>query len=408
MAWITFSMMRCLLVGGGFLFVGLITAVPALAQSEGKDDLSDRQRRLQEVQAQKIDADVRTALREATNLADPVQALEKLRALQSKLEDDTTLTAKRKETLIRVIKDRIRVTELAGRTNEKTDQPEPRKQQGSRKSTEKEEIQQSLDTIRTLRKDGKMEDANRSAKELLQKYPDSPSAQTAARTAAAAETLANLRGLRNDREQRLSSVSRDIDRSSTPPSGDVEFPKDFRERTKNRGTKPRLTAKEQAIVRGLNSIISVQFKDSRLEDVIEFLQTYIGQPIVLDPLAMDEVGVKYDTPVTLKLKSITLRTVLKKILRDLGLTYVVKDEMIQVTTPEKAKNMMVVRVYSVADLVRNRFEAAMLIDLIQSTMEPESWKANGGTGTIVYNPLTRSIVIKQNAEFHTSMGSLLP
>ena len=65
-------------------------------------------------------------------------------------------------------------------------------------------------------KDGKMEDANRSAKELLQKYPDSPAAQTAARTAAAAETLANLRGLRNDREQRLSSVSRDIDRSSTP------------------------------------------------------------------------------------------------------------------------------------------------------------------------------------------------
>src|SRR5439155_10509030 len=105
MAWITFSMMRRLLVGGGFLFVGLITAVPALAQSEGKDDLSDRQRRLQEVQAQKIDADVRTALREATNLADPVQALEKLRALQSKLADDSTLTAKRKETLIRVIKD---------------------------------------------------------------------------------------------------------------------------------------------------------------------------------------------------------------------------------------------------------------------------------------------------------------
>ena len=188
MAWITFSMMRCLLVGGGFLFVGLITAVPALAQSEGKDDLSDRQRRLQEVQAQKVEADARTALREATNLAstDPGQAVEKLRALQSKLEDDTTLAGKRKETLLRIVKDRIRVSELAGRTEEKTDLPEPRRKQENRKATEKEEIQQSLDTIRTLRKDGKMEDANRSAKELLQKYPDSPAAQTAARTAASA------------------------------------------------------------------------------------------------------------------------------------------------------------------------------------------------------------------------------
>ena len=423
MAWTTLAMMRRLLVRGGFLFVGLITAAPALAQSEGKDDLLDRQRRLLEVQSQKVEADVRTALREATNLADPGQTVEKLRALQSKLEEDTTLTAKRKETLIRVIKDRIRVTELAGRAEEKTDQPETRKQQGNRKSTEKEEIQRSLDTVRALRKDGKMEEANRSAKELLQKYPDSPAAQTAARTAAAAETLASLRGLRNDREQRLSSVSRDIDRSSTPPSGDVEFPKDFKERTKNRGSSHPLTAKEKAILKALDTPITVSFKDSRFQDVMDYLSTLTNQPILLDNTALEEAKITYETPVTVKVKGVTVRTLLRKVLGDFGLAYMIKEQTIQVTSALKARETMITRTYNIGDVVDTggldsiRFgnpgiQAAQIvqnvnaiIDLIQTSVDPETWKKNGGNGTIVFHPGTMSLVIRNSAEVHSMLGS---
>ena len=61
-----------------------------------------------------------------------------------------------------------------------------------------------------------------------------------------------------------------------------------------------------------------------------------------------------------------------------------------------------------ADLARNRFEAAMLIDLIQSTVDPQSWQANGGAATIAYHPLTRSLVIKQTAEFHGKLSGMLP
>src|SRR5207244_12994854 len=169
-----------------------------------------------------------------------------------------------------------------------------------------------------------------------------------------------------------------------------------------------------AIFRRLNKLISPTFKESHLQDVIEYLQTLIGQTIVLDPRAMEEAGITYDTPVTLKLKNVAVRTVLKKVVRDLGLTYVIKDEVIEVITHEKAKSMMSVRVYSVADLVNDPTElgtvlqAAMRLDRIQSTLDPETWKANGGAGTIVYNPLTRSLVIKQTAEFHASMGGVLP
>jgi hypothetical protein len=416
-------MLRPLLVGGLVLVAGLITAGPALAQSEGKDDLLDRQKRLLEVQSQKVEADVRSALREATNVADPAQALEKLRALQSKLEDDTTLTAKRKETLLRVIKDRIRVTELAGRSEEKTDTPQPRRKQENGKTADKEEIQQSLDTIKALRKDGKMEEANRSAKELLQKHPDSPAAQAAARTAEAAETLANLRGLRNDRGQRLSSVSRDIDRSSTPPSGDVEFPKDFRERTKNRGSGPPLTAKEKAIIKALDTPITVSFKDSRFQDVIDYLSTLINQPILLDNAALEEAKITYETPITVKVKGVTVRTLLRKILGDFGLAYMIKEQTIQVTSSLKARETMITRSYNIGDIVDTggldsiRFgnpgiQAAQIvqnvnaiIDLIQTSVDPESWKKNGGNGTIVFHPGTMSLVIRNSAEVHSMLGN---
>jgi hypothetical protein len=424
MAWITLAIIRRLPVVTSVLIAGLAIAGSALGQSEGKDDPLDRQRRLLEVQSQKIEADVRSALREATNLAstEPALAVEKLRTLESKLEDDTTLTAKRKETLIRVIKDRIRVTESTGRSEEKSDPP-ARPPQSNQKKTDKEEIQKSLDAIRSLRKDGKMEEANRSAKELLQKYPDSLAAQNAARTAQAAETLANLRGVRNDREQRLSSVSRDIDRSSTPSSGDVEFPKDFRERTKNRGSAPALTAKEKAIIKALDTPITASFKDSRFQDVIDYLSTLIGQPILLDNAALEEAKITYETPITVKVKGVTVRTLLRKILGDFGLAYMIKEQTIQVTSALKARETMITRSYNIGDIVDTgaldsiRFgnqgiQAAQIvqnvnaiIDLIQTSVDPESWKKNGGNGTIVFNPGSMSLVIRNSAEVHSMLGS---
>src|SRR5713101_3504110 len=423
MAWKTLSRMHGLLVAGVVLLTGL-TSSSAVAQSEGKDDLLDRQRRLLEVQAQKVEADVRSALREATTLAstEPALAAEKLRALQSKLEDDTTLTAKRKETLLRVVKDRIRVAESAERAEEKTEKPEIRRRPENVKATEKDEIQQSLETIRALRKDGKMEEANRSANELLRKYPDSPAAQMAARTAAAAETLTNLRGLRNDQNKRLSSLSRDIDRSATPSDGDVEFPKDFKERTKNRGSANPLTTKDKAILKALDTPITVSFKDSRFQDVIDYLSTLINQPILLDNNALEEAKITYETPVTVKVKGVTVRTLLRKILGDFGLAYMIKEQTIQVTSALKARETMITRTYNIGDIVDTggldsiRFgnpgigaativqNVNAIIDLIQTSVDPDSWKKNGGQGTIVFHPGTMSLVIRNSAEVHSMLG----
>jgi len=172
MTWQTLPLMRVFLAAQGILVAGLVLTISARGQSEGKDDLLDRQRRLLEVQSQKIEADVRAALTEAQRLAanDSALALEKLRAALTEVQDDSALTPKRKEMLIRVLKDRIRVTNLADRTEEKSDKPDLiRRRQEDQKETEKDDLQRSLDNIRALRKDGKLEEANQAAKELASK-----------------------------------------------------------------------------------------------------------------------------------------------------------------------------------------------------------------------------------------------
>jgi len=65
--------------------------------------------------------------------------------------------------------DRIRVTELAERSQDTEKSPALHPKQEDQKELQKDELQRSLEYIRVLRKDGKMEEANQAAKELLKK-----------------------------------------------------------------------------------------------------------------------------------------------------------------------------------------------------------------------------------------------
>ena len=54
---------------------------------------------------------------------------------------------------------------------------------------------------------------------------------------------------------------------------------------------------------------------------------------------------------TVDLKGISLRSALRLMLKELSLTYLIKDEVLLITTPEEADNQLSTKVYPVADLV---------------------------------------------------------
>ena len=148
-------------------------------------------------------------------------------------------------------------------------------------------------------------------------------------------------------------------------------------------TQPPRVNPEAAIAAALNSPARMEFVATPLKDVIDYLKDLYHVEIQLDLAALKEAGVKPETPVTFNAgKKETLDSALNKLLasKSLGLTYVVWNEVILVTSSPKAESdqFMPTRVYKVLQATDDN----RLIDQIKTQVEPKSWADNGGTGTI--------------------------
>jgi von Willebrand factor type A domain len=111
---------------------------------------------------------------------------------------------------------------------------------------------------------------------------------------------------------------------------------------------------EQRINDALNSPLKasgLDFTEEPLENVVNFLQTEYQIPIQLDTPALEDAGLTADEPVTIQLQNVSLRSALRLMLKAKQLTYVIRDEVLIITTPEEAESELVAKVYPVADLV---------------------------------------------------------
>jgi hypothetical protein len=164
----------------------------------------------------------------------------------------------------------------------------------------------------------------------------------------------------------------------------------------------KLTAKEKELLKMLNSTLTVAWDKTPLKDAIEFLQDKTNLNILVDENSLKEANVEYDDPVTLKGKKLPVRLILKKILADKGLTYIIKDarayavgDLLPVFMPQAGPFVNRVRMYQ---------GVQQLMDLIVNTVEPATWQVNGGLGTMSFHEPSMSLVIRQTAEFHYQMG----
>ena len=97
---------------------------------------------------------------------------------------------------------------------------------------------------------------------------------------------------------------------------------------------------------------SLQFTNAKLNDVVGYLARVAGVNLYLDPQGLAEEGVTSDTPVTINLQNeIMLKSALNLILEPLHLSYVIKDEVLRITSEQMRDNQVYTVTYSVADLV---------------------------------------------------------
>jgi hypothetical protein len=102
--------------------------------------------------------------------------------------------------------------------------------------------------------------------------------------------------------------------------------------------------------------------------------------------ALEEAGITRDTPVTLRLRSISMRKALQMILSEAGgadkLTYDIDDGVVEITTRELADQHMYTKVYPIEDLLMEipDFTDAPIFDLTALSNQGNTGGSSGGAG----------------------------
>jgi hypothetical protein len=109
---------------------------------------------------------------------------------------------------------------------------------------------------------------------------------------------------------------------------------------------------ELAIIKALDDKTNLDFQGTPLSDAMEFIADKHHIPIQFDPAALKDAGLDPTTmQVTMTFKDVSLKSALKLMLAQFNLSYLIKDEVLQITTKEKADTTLTTKVYYVGDLV---------------------------------------------------------
>jgi hypothetical protein len=176
----------------------------------------------------------------------------------------------------------------------------------------------------------------------------------------------------------------------------------------------------QSVQQNIEQILSqkdtFQISEGRLNTCVVQLREKYGLNIVIDSFALREMQVAEDSPITIKLKDVSVRSALELALRPLGLTWTVYSEAVVVTTPLGVRSMKYAKAYDITVLSTVVEEGGKvsqdpeaLVQLITSTVSPDSWDGMGGNGTVQLIPTGSAslVVVWQDYRVHRQIAILL-
>ncbi|MBX7074989.1 MAG: hypothetical protein K1X71_17745 [Pirellulales bacterium] len=158
----------------------------------------------------------------------------------------------------------------------------------------------------------------------------------------------------------------------------------------------------------LDKPTTLDFVETPLNEVIAYFADLHKIPIQLDSRHLEEAGVAADTPVNLHLSGVKLRNALDLMLENLDLAWIVKNQVLVITTRDAASEHLVTRVYPVADMVtisKCREDHESLISIVVNTIAPDSWGDAGGQGAVEY--FRGVLVVTQTETIHDKLDNLL-
>jgi len=322
----------------------------------------------QTVVARQLSADIGRSQSEASQLrtTDPKAALELLEnslALVAKSELDESMKSqltRRVELSIaeveQYISDHRAELELDEANRAVLDDVERRR---AVKGQVREKMAELVDQFNTLRDEQRFAEMEVVAKRLYDMAPGEAVAQQIWANAKFIRRTMLNREIENMSEAGVDGIFRDIREGAARGLVHGDAPIKYGSWTElvegRRGSSDsdsRMSPRELEIQRKLRTPVLPKYDEMPLSQVIEGLSNLTGVNIHLDPRGLGQEGVQSDTPVTLNLgQEISLESVLNLILNPLHLTYMIKDEVLKVTSEAIRDGEREIKTYNVADLV---------------------------------------------------------
>jgi general secretion pathway protein D len=296
----------------------------------------------------------------------PAEAMAMLDELATSLEGQPIPEDARKQLLRRIERTRVDIEEVTGKRRAELalDQRNAEIEgQIDRERSKKVEIDQRIamlvEEYNTLVNEQRFPEAEAVAKKAGQLAPDNAVVRQLIAQSRIIRRLDAQRSIGEGQETGFLDVVEDVERSAKPFAGPIEFPntKTWQDLTKSRTEKlaegrNRATAAELAIQKRLDVKVKPAFRDQPLAAVLDSLSKEAAVAIHLDMVGLEQEAVRSDTPVTLSLdQPISLKSALKLLLEPLHLSYVVRDEVLKVTSPQLVRGDVYAVTYPVADLV---------------------------------------------------------
>ncbi|MCR9295297.1 MAG: hypothetical protein NXI32_21470 [bacterium] len=149
---------------------------------------------------------------------------------------------------------------------------------------------------------------------------------------------------------------------------------------------------------------SIDFSDSSLRELIEWLRQEQQLVVMLDKNELSRIRVSPAEPIQDRLRDSPIYLLLNR-LSTLDVSWYFDDQILYITSSEAASRRLQTRSYNVGNLLDLGYAMPRLLEVITETLHPDSWLAVGGEGVV--NPLGDVLFVRQNAAIQTEVTALL-
>jgi len=166
-----------------------------------------------------------------------------------------------------------------------------------------------------------------------------------------------------------------------------------------------MPAADMQLREALTKSLSIDYRDTPLEEVVRDLAEQSGADIRLDREALRNKRIRERQPIRLSIQDRSLETILNYMFGELDLAWMIRDGVLWITEHETAEDSRLTAVYDVRDLCADSRESAALANAIQSQM-PYVWESDGGISVLAFGQ-PGTMVVWALGETHDRLLDLL-